>query len=113
MSEIDTYETNLISIKDMEAFLHYLQDNKAILCSTATGINYSVVLNRTQNRVTFPSRQGYRDCPVSNLYVTKDHRGFICINGMTSLNGWGRMSSPFEAVIYFPISEINSEFLRG
>jgi hypothetical protein len=105
-------DINIMPVKDMEAFLHYLQDNKAILCSNATGINYTVVLNRTQNRVTFPSRQGYRDCPVTNLWVTKDHRGFMSINGMTSVNGWGNMNSPFEAVIYFPLSEINSELLR-
>lgn len=84
----------------------------AVICLTTKKL-FSVVvsdMNPTdlgETRIVFASPDGYRDCPIKNLYFSKNHRGDLCVEGMTSLNGWGSYNSPFTGVIYKPIKEIS------
>lgn len=96
-----------------EDIFHKLQLGEyAVICS-ATKKLFSVIVtdmnpaDPRETRIVFASPNGYRDCPIKNLYFTKNHRGDLCINGMTSLNGWGEYCSPFEGVLYKPIKELS------
>lgn len=83
-----------------------------VICSTTKKL-FSVVMTDVnpadprETKVVFTSPSGYRDCPIKNLYFSKNHRGDLCINGMTSLNGWGEYCSPFEGVLYKPVKELS------
>lgn len=95
-----------------EAIFNKLQLGEyAVICS-ATKKLFSVVVSDMnpadprETRIVFASPDGYRDCPIKNLYFSKNHRGDLCVEGMTSLNGWGSYNSPFTGVIYKPIKEL-------
>lgn len=84
----------------------------AVICSVTKKL-FSVVVSDMnpadpkETLIVFASPDGYRDCPIKNLYFVKNHRGDLCIEGMTSLNGWGSYNSPFTGVIYKPIKELS------
>lgn len=86
-----------------------LQAGKYMVICEATKKLFSIIvtdINTTdpqETKIVFTSPEGYRDCPVKNLYFTKNHRGDLCVAGMTSLNGWGAYNSPFSGSIYKPV----------
>lgn len=96
-----------------EDIFNKLQTGEYMVICDATKKLFSIVMtdmnpaDPMETKVVFASPNGYRDCPIKNLYFTKNQRGDICVEGMTSLNGWGNYCSPFTGVIYKPIKELS------
>jgi hypothetical protein len=104
--------TVLLDIKLNKAdIFNKLQAGKYMVICEATKKLFSIIVtdinteDPQETKIVFTSPEGYRDCPVKNLHFTKNHRGDLCVAGMTSLNGWGAYNSPFSGCIYKPIKD--------
>lgn len=88
--------------------INTLKSKNAILMCTYTNKVYNLGPEGNGN-IFLLSSSGYRELPIHNIkFEEKDDTGIQLIKGMTSLNGYDAYSSPFEAVIYVPLTNDNN-----
>lgn len=88
--------------------LNTLKSKNAILMCTYTNKVYNLGPEENGN-IFLLSSSGYRELPIYNVkFEEQDDTGMQLIKGMTSLNGYDAYSSPFEAVIYIPLTNDNN-----
>lgn len=98
---------------DIKEFFSFLQREKCVVICEATGNTFEVILNCEENRIIFASSHGYRDCPMENMGITKNHKEQLCIEGFTSVNGWGQYNSPFKGIVYLPMALDSASFSKS
>ena len=85
--------------------INELRNKNAVFLCTTTGKLYKIGPEDGNSNILLLSSSGYREMATHSIeFSTQASTGNNLIKGLTTLNGYGAYSSPFEAIIYVPLT---------